>query len=166
MTYLKMFVQGGQSSSAEGKEGFFLYESYKATEGQTVAYLKGEYRVGEYELEVHINGIRQTYEVDYIEYDSHTVQFVEPLEEDDKLLFTVRGTKRNTILHESHIAKENQTVFTLTNSYHPGRNTLLVFDNGQLLTVGEDYIETDEKTITFVEPFDKFYHRIIFHEVV
>lgn len=166
MTYLKMVVNGGQSSSANGKEGFYLYEPYIATEGQTISYLLGEYRPGEYELEVHINGVRQTYEVDYREIDEHTIEFVESLEAGDRLLFTVRKAKSNTILHESHTPKAGQTVFNLTNSYHPGRNTLMVFDNGQLLTVEVDYIETNERTVTFTTPFDSFPHTITFHEVV
>lgn len=166
MTYLKMVIRGGQRSSEVGKEGFFLYESVTATEGQGMVVLHGKYRPGEYELEIYLNGFRQTYEKDYLEIDVNTVHFLEPLEEGDGLLFLVRKSKSNTVLHEIHNAVEGQTAMTLNNPYHPGRATLMVFDNGQLLTLGDDYVETDEYTVTFTTPFNDKPHKIIFHEVV
>ena len=166
MTYLKMIVKGGQRGTELGKEGFYLYEQVTTTQGQEFVVLKGKYRPQEYELEIYLNGFRQTYETDYLEIDMHTVQFLEPLDEGDVLLFLVRKGKSNTVLHEIHDVVAGQTVVTLSNTYHPGRATLLVFDNGQLLTLNEDYVETDERTVTFTNPFNDRPHKITFHEVV
>lgn len=166
MSYLKMVAYGGQLSSQSGKEGYFLYEQMTARQGQKQAVLKGTYRPNEYELEIHINGILQTYLEDYTEFDKHTVHFTEELDEGDKLLFTVRKGKSNTNLFEVYEAVEGQTEMTLINEYHPGRSTLMVFDNGQLLTMGIDYLETDEKTVTFTKPFNDKKHIITFREIV
>lgn len=166
MTYLKMVIKGGQRGSEVGKEGFFLYETAQATAGQELVVLHGKYRPGEYELEIYLNGFRQTYLNDYLEIDVNTVQFLEPLEAGDDLLFLVRKSKSNTVLHEVHDGIAGQTTIKLSNPYHPGRGTLMVFDNGQLRTLGEDYVETDEHTVTFTKPFNDKPHKITFHEVV
>jgi len=50
---------------------------------------------------------------------------------------------------EDYTATSGQTVFNLGHSYQRGKNTLLVFVNGDLKKVSDDYVETDDTTVTF-----------------
>ena len=49
------------------------------------------------------------------------------------------------------VASAGQTVFTLTNQYAQGANTLAVYLNGALQSVGVDYTETSPASFTFSE---------------
>ena len=50
---------------------------------------------------------------------------------------------------EDYTATAGQTVFNLGHSYQQGKNTLLVFVNGDLKKVSDDYAETNDTTVTF-----------------
>lgn len=68
------------------------YESQTATDGQTVFDISGfTYTTGSNELEVYVNGYRQTITDDYTETDSDTVTFVSGIVLDSKLIFYVPG---------------------------------------------------------------------------
>lgn len=56
-----------------------LYEEYIAEERQQVFKLKDTYVMGNYSLQVYLNGIRQSLNKDYIEVDNQTVMFNEQL---------------------------------------------------------------------------------------
>lgn len=60
------------------------------------------------------------------------------------------GVPSNAYLRETQTATASQTVFTLTNHYVPGTNTLNVFVNGLLVTLTTDYVETSTSVVTFV----------------
>ena len=139
-------MHGMLRTSTDIGVGSSLYESYKATSEQTDFSLAGSYRVGTHELLVYVNGVRQTLGKDYREVNNRTVRFIEKLEAEDYVLFTVQEV-RNSSLYQEFIAEEGQTEFRLTVPYHPGFNTLQVYDNGMLLRINDDYIESDETTI-------------------
>ena len=61
---------------------------------------------------------------------------------------TFSGSISNNIV-EYHTATSGQTVFNLNNSYKPGANDLLVFQNGILQKNNDDYTETNDSTVTF-----------------
>jgi hypothetical protein len=44
------------------------------------------------------------------------------------------------------------TVFSLKNKYHPGLGEVEVWYNGIRAVLGQDYVETDMYTITFLYP--------------
>ena len=58
------------------------------------------------------------------------------------------GVSSNAFVREVQTATAGQTVFTLSNSYVPGTNTLNVFVNGLALTAA-DYTETSTHVVTF-----------------
>lgn len=55
----------------------------------------------------------------------------------------------DTLPREEHVATSGQTAFTLTNSYTPGLKRLLVFVDGALCKLTDDYTETGANTVTF-----------------
>lgn len=56
-----------------------------------------------------------------------------------------------SIVREVHTATASQTVFTLTNTYTVGTNSLMVYRNGSRL-LNTEYIETDANTVTLTSP--------------
>lgn len=54
-------------------------------------------------------------------------------------------------LFEEYIAEDNDTMFNLVTNYIPNNNSLEVFVNGRLLRQDDDYIETNEYTVTFLK---------------
>ena len=60
------------------------------------------------------------------------------------------ATASGTCTTEQKTATAGQTVFTLSNAYIPGTNTLQVYVNGLLATGGTDYTETSSTVVTFV----------------
>lgn len=59
------------------------------------------------------------------------------------------ATASGTCTTEQKTATAGQTVFTLSNAYIPGTNTLQVYVNGLLATGGTDYTETSSTVVTF-----------------
>lgn len=57
-------------------------------------------------------------------------------------------------IHEEFVSEEGDTVFTLQNKYVMGNDSLHVYKNGVLMRENEDYIETDEYTVTFMVPME------------
>ena len=53
---------------------------------------------------------------------------------------------------ENFTATEGQTVFTLATAYVPNVNALAVYRNGVRLIHGSDFTETDEVTVTLLDP--------------
>lgn len=161
---LKFVTYGILRSSADVGIGSSLYEIYTATDAQTTFSLAGFYRPGTYELEVYLNGSRQMLGADYVEIDNKTVKFTTPVELGDTVLFSVQEM-RNSSLYQEFTATAGQTVFVLTGSYHPRLNTLQVYDNGMLLRIADDYIETDEHTVTLTYPASEN-AKITFREIM
>lgn len=76
---------------AGGTSGPSLHENYRAKENQTSFPLSTAYITGNDSLIVFVNGAYQTKGIDYLETNSNTVTFTEPLELDDLVTFRVEG---------------------------------------------------------------------------
>lgn len=147
---LKFTVYGDSTPPVNVGIGAGFDELISATDGQLIVSLGNRYRPGTRELEVYLNGVRQVLNVDYTEVDPFTIQFVEPLETGDEVYVTV-GEVVNQSLFQQFVAGVGQLSFVLSKPYRVGMHTLQVHENGQLLTVNEDYIEEDEYTVTFTQ---------------
>lgn len=51
------------------------------------------------------------------------------------------------------ISVEGQNKITFLDTYRPGMRELEIFEDGMLLSPGIDYTETDNKTVTLIQPF-------------
>lgn len=51
------------------------------------------------------------------------------------------------------ISVDNQDTITFLDVYRPGMRELEIFEDGMLLTPDIDYIETDNRTVTLIQPF-------------
>jgi hypothetical protein len=161
---LKILRYGDLRAASQVGVGGALHEVHTASAGQTDILLTGSYRVGVHELNVHLNGVFQVVDIDYIELNNKTIQFIEPLEADDQVVLRVSEV-RNTSLHYEFTASAGQTVFNLPNPYRAGMNTLLVFIDGMLSRIVDDYIEVNDTTIQFHDPLHEG-AKITFHEIV
>lgn len=123
-----------------------------ASQGQTVIELPEAYIPGANMIMVHCGGLLQSLgeHLDYIEQNEHQIVFNYPLEENEEVKVTVTTGLYNW--SEVFIALRGQTRFVLTHPYMTGRNDVLVYDGGILLSVNEDYNETNGRTIDFTEP--------------
>ncbi|MNQ37646.1 hypothetical protein D3C85_511970 [compost metagenome] len=147
---LKFTIYGDSKPPANVGIGAGFEELIAVNEGQMTVALANRYRVGTRELQVYLNGVRQVIDEDYTEIDAYTIEFVEALEDGDKVFVTV-GEVINQSLFQQFTANFDQTVFVLSKQYRVGSHALQVFENGQLLGVNEDYIEQDEYTIVFTQ---------------
>ncbi|OEF99770.1 hypothetical protein BHF71_00925 [Vulcanibacillus modesticaldus] len=123
-------------------------EYYTATAGQTVFTLSKGYTVGNGSLIVIVNGALKKLGVDYNETDNKTVTFINPLAANDQVVFIYDANS----LFETYTATAGQTNFNVVSGYAVNTNSLKVYVNGSLQTNGVDYNETDNNTITFVNP--------------
>lgn len=123
-----------------------------ATEGQREIKLAEAYIPSASTLQVMIHGLVQGMGeyLDYVEIDEETIRFNYDLEDGDVVVITSIVGLYNW--SETFIALRDQLTFILKNPYIVGRNDILVYENGILLQPQEDYIETNGRTINFVEP--------------
>lgn len=157
MSKLSDFIQTG--SGGDGGEiipPHYVNELHIAKAGQKTFNLLNGYTLGYSNLNVTINGVKQTPNTGtYEETNTKTVNLTAGAEADDQVLFQIlkAGGKQSagtTYLHEVHTAKANQTVFGLGNRYQPG--AIEVFVNGVLQTPDSGtYSETNALTITLSE---------------
>ncbi len=140
---------GGSGGQVESQIGYPLYHELRPAEGQTRVVLPKPYRVGTRQLEVLWNGVWMVLGDDYTEVDEYTVDFIDPLESDDLVIFQVRAVI-NSGLHEEYLAIEGQKTFTLISPYGINENILQVFRNGVLQRKGRDYREIDQYKVEFV----------------
>jgi len=103
-------------------------------------------------LQVYRNGNRQTAGQEYVEIDPTTVTFTSGLADGDEVVFIQFGGGATSVMtaREDFDAAAGQTVFGLGFTYVPGNQEILVFSGGVLMKEGDDYLETDGNTITFV----------------
>lgn len=150
-------LEFGRFNSVKSGAAPTLYQEAVAVAGQDLFELpQGTYTLGDNSLQVFVNGqlMRVGADNDYEEIDNKRIQFHFPLDESDVVVFRVNGGTSGPSLHENYKALDGQTVFTLASGYTTGNNSLIVFVNGAYQTIGDDYIETDAKTVTFVEPLE------------
>ena len=125
---------------------------FAATAGQTVFDLPFTYRPGYQDIQVYSGGLIQRLggSYDYLETDADTITFnVGRVLNENVTVLKMGGNEAGTVgLYEKHVATAAQTVFNLTGTYPVGTHSLLVFQEGALLTIGDDYTETDADTVT------------------
>ena len=61
----------------------------------------------------------------------------------------------NAYQREDFISEANQSVFTFLHKYFPNQDELLIFLNGDLQRVNDDYLELNSNSIQFVDPCSK-----------
>lgn len=151
-------LEFGRFNSVKSGAAPTLYQEVAASEGQTLFQLpQGTYTIGDNSLQVFVNGqlMRVGVDNDYTEVTNKTVEFTFGLSDLDVVVFRVNGGTSGPSLHESYKALAGQTVFELATGYTTGNHSLLIFINGAYQTVESDYLETDAKTVTFLEPLEE-----------
>jgi len=88
-------------------------------------------------------------EIRFVKNRAELYQWNQTTSEWEQITFS--GSISNNII-EYHTATSNQTVFNLNHNYKPNANNILVFINGLLQKKDDSYSETDDSTITFVDP--------------
>lgn len=151
-------VLGNRLDAIAAALGEFAFkEDHVSQDGQTVFALSRPYPFGFNKLRVYVDGLLMTagLDADYVETDEYTVTFNYPLTAGRNVLFIVENTAPTAGFKEVHIAEVGQSVFTLSNSYPAGEGRLRVYVNGVLYHPGQDndYLETDEHTVTFNTSF-------------
>jgi hypothetical protein len=140
-----------------GAIGYTFSEVYVAQEGQQEFVLQHKYPVGAGKLRVFVDGLLMGCgeQDDYVEVDAHTVRFNYPLPQGAVVRFLVENAVPGMGFTEVHTAEPEQTVFHLAYPYPYGTGRLRVFVNGVLYTPGSDndYVEVDEYTVQFNDPF-------------
>jgi hypothetical protein len=108
------------------------------------------YSMGTNSLLIWLNGLLQRVNLDYDELSTTQFRFRAPLQVGDHLSIIVVGTLdgTNSYIREDYLVDNVDThLFSLINSYLPNSQQVLVFLNGQLLTVRDDYLEIDTHTV-------------------
>lgn len=107
------------------------------------------YALGTNELLVWVNGLLQWPGIHYEELTSTMIRFINPLEAGDRLVLIVTGrsTGNGEYIREDHQAYQDQQFFNLNNFYKVSTKKLLVYLNGQLLKVNDDYEEISNSTV-------------------
>ena len=86
---------------------------------------------------------------DYVEVDDHTIQFNYMLDIGDSVdVVCAAGLYQ---WYELFISIEGQVLFICKNRYSPGKGDILVYEDGLLLTIGDDYKEINYNTVKFNE---------------
>jgi len=127
------------------------------------------YNLGDNSLSVYHQGLRLNKGIDYEETNNYSIKILKTLSVNDLLVFR-RETHMaaNLILNDgSQITQETwkirveveidaQTLIEFDKSYIPGSHVLQVFENGVLLTEGqnEDYIEKSSNSVELNYPTD------------
>lgn len=123
-----------------------------ASQDQTVIDLPEAYIPGANMIMVHCGGLLQSVgvDLDYTELNEHQIEFNYPLDKGEEVKVTVTTGLYNW--SEVFIALRGQIKFVLTHPYITGRNDILVYDSGVLLSSNDDYKEVNGRTIEFTEP--------------
>ena len=141
---------GGGDTIIVEEQGQFYVENQTATAGQTVFNLNQPYTPNSNTLDVYVNGVRQSAEIDYTETDNLTVTFLEGLQVSDRVVFrysktltavptNVYQTKKVRIF-ENVVGKTSYAI-----AYNPG--SLDVYFNGVKLKRYDDYVADNGSTV-------------------
>lgn len=122
-----------------------------AYNGQTIIDLPEAYIPGANMIMVHCGGLLQSLgtDLDYVEVNEHQIRFNYPLDDKEEVKVTSITGLYNW--SETFISLRNQRLFTLSHPYITGRNDILVYDSGVLLSVADDYTEFNGRSIEFTE---------------
>lgn len=136
-----------------GTEQTFRQEAILVEE-QTTVQLASPHSPGSGDMLLWWNGLLQVVNEDYFETSSTTVELIEPAEEGDILIILMFDAAGTNALYtrEEHKPIEGQRIFELEYPYQTGKNHLLLYYNGQLQKVGDDYMEVDSQTVEMIDP--------------
>lgn len=143
-------------------------ERFDLIEDQTVIDLTHTYDIGTDDIMVYINGLLGTIDEDYEETTDQRITLLGIGELGDRVTVVGKAFKgyepsggggesaAADTVREEFTATTGQTVFNLDNTYVIGSSNLQVYKNGLLMRIGasEDYLETDNDTITFQYALD------------
>jgi hypothetical protein len=106
------------------------------------------------EVYVWLNGILLSSGLDYNIQNSSTIQLIDPAVDGDKVVIVAMNDQQgvNVYLREDQLSVTSQSTFLFKHTYTPGANDLLIFLNGDLQRVNDDYIEINADSIQFVDP--------------
>lgn len=96
LNYWGAFLTVGRDIHAQNITA--LYEEYEAQDGQQLFKLSNPYQMGNYSLQVYLNGVRQSIFKDYHEVDQYHIEFIEPLmggQDGDRITFVVQSGAYN-----------------------------------------------------------------------
>lgn len=146
-----------------------IHEEKTYSGGAKTFNLDYAYNLGDNSLSIYHQGLRLNKGIDYEEINNYSVKILKTLSVNDLLIFR-RETHMaaNLILDDGsqttqetwkirvEVETDAQTLIEFNKSYIPGSHVLQVFENGVLLTEGqnEDYIEKSSNSIEFNYPTD------------
>jgi hypothetical protein len=145
---------------------FFAYEGQKRFTASKPFYK------GTNNLQVLMNGIFMTINIDYVEIDDNTIEFSESLHEDDYVLMMLfTKEEKPSIYVESRLVDRPSRTVKISQPYQVGQGMLNIFVNGILTGSGEeeDYVEIDSTHIRFnydLLPGDKLFIRFETSQIV
>ena len=150
---------GGTASATEYRESYIVGTPKDNYSGSTTVFdLVDTYVANGSNLRVYYDGVlmRPGGSYDYVETDTDTITFnsarlagstVECVwEVGQALIIGAQG------LRENFVASASQTIFNLSNTYQLGGLSLHVYIDGVLMTITDDYTETNNTRVTFVTP--------------
>lgn len=113
-----------------------------------------DYTPGNDSLIVWKNGLRQKVNDDYYEKTPFSIEFFEPCIPGDKIIVVIIGKEigDDRYLRESFAPISYQSIFNLENEYAKNTDSILVYLNGVLQTINDDYFELSPTSIEFVDP--------------
>jgi hypothetical protein len=138
---------GGGSSSDDGSA--WTYDIFTG-DGSTPSFTLKATPANLASLDVSDNGVQKVPGTDYL-LTGAVVTFLTPPASGHTILVRYGAALPATVLtviQEGQLATEDQTVFTLSQTYTPGTATMEVYLNGLRLTPGFDYVETDSSHVT------------------
>lgn len=149
-------LEFGRFNSVKSGAAPTLHQEFVADGNREFRLVHGFFNVGDHSLQVYINGqlMREGADNDYVEIDSQTIRLNYDILPTDIVTLRVNGGTSGPLLYERYIAVAGQTSVTLAGSYETGNHSLIVYVSGAFQTLGIDYEETDNKTVTFLDPLE------------
>lgn len=143
----------------EGQDFFEIVNKYHRqdyiiTSPKLEFILDTTYILGGANLLVWQNGLLQTVNKDYFEKTNNSFQFYNAIPAGNRVTAIIleQASGEGDYIREDQDAISGQTLFSLNNFFIPGTNQLLVYLNGHLLKVDDDYLETSNSTIVLNTP--------------
>ena len=132
--------------------------------GATDFFLTKSYIMGHHQLLVWLNGDLQKPGTDYNELTPLSFQFATPVNINDHVTAIImnQASGEGEYVYEDQTASQGQQTFVLNNFYVPGTSRLLVYYNGDLLKLNDDYREITNNSIEMVNRVLNYGERMTF----